>query len=85
MVDTMVQPKAIADPTDARLCHRALEKLVDLAERNGVRLLRQSYRWVAKRAAIMLALAVRVRFQDHRSAAPRSMRCMPRGGVHRQR
>jgi Transposase domain (DUF772) len=32
VVDTTVQPKAIAHPTDARLCHRALEKLVDLAE-----------------------------------------------------
>ena len=53
VVDTTVQPKAIAHPTDARLCHRALEKLVDLAERNGVRL-RQSYRRVAKRAAIMM-------------------------------
>jgi hypothetical protein len=27
VVDTTVQPKAIAHPTDARLCHRALEKL----------------------------------------------------------
>jgi IS5 family transposase len=48
-----VQPKAIAHPTDARLCHRALEKLVDLAKRNDVPL-RQSYRRVAKRAAIMV-------------------------------
>jgi IS5 family transposase len=53
VVDTTVQPKAIAHPTDARLCHRALEKLVDLARREGVRL-RQSYRRVAKRAAIMV-------------------------------
>jgi IS5 family transposase len=113
VVDTTVQPKAIAYPTDARLCHRALEKLVDLARCHDVPL-RQSYRRVAKRAAIMvgrythahqfkrarrelkflrirlgrvirdirrkiagkealeehfadlLALAVRVRFQDHR-------------------
>jgi IS5 family transposase len=35
------------------LCHRALEKLVDLAKRNDVKL-RQSYRRVAKRAAIMV-------------------------------
>jgi IS5 family transposase len=48
-----VQPKAIVHPTDARLCHRALEKLVDLAQRNNVPL-RQSYRQVAKRAAIMV-------------------------------
>jgi IS5 family transposase len=53
VVDTTVQPKAIAHPTDARLCHRALENLVDLAHRNGVPL-RQSYRRVAKRAAIMI-------------------------------
>jgi IS5 family transposase len=118
VVDTTVQPKAIAHPTDARLCHRALEKLVDLAQRNNVPL-RQSYRRVAKRAAIMvgrythahqfkrarramkflrtrlgrvirdirrkidgnealkvrfadlLALAVRVRFQDHRQRGPK--------------
>ena len=118
VVDTTVQAKAIAHPTDARLCHRALEKLVDLAARNGVPL-RQSYRRVAKRAAIMvgrythahqfkrarrelrflrtrlgrvirdirrridgnealkqrfanlLALAHRVRFQDHRQRGPK--------------
>jgi len=118
VVDTTVQPKAIAHPTDARLCHRALEKLVDLARRHQVRL-RQSYRRVAKRAAIMvgrythahqfkrarrelkflrvrlgrvirdirrkiagnelleerfadlLALAVRVRLQDHRQRGPK--------------
>jgi IS5 family transposase len=118
VVDTTVQPKAIAHPTDARLCHRALEKLVDLARRNDVPL-RQSYRRVAKRAAIMvgrythahqfkrarrelkflrirlgrvirdirrkiachdalterfadlLALATRVRFQDHRQRGPK--------------
>ncbi len=118
VVDTTVRPKAIAPPTDARLCHRALEKLVDLAERNDVRLW-QSYRRVAKRAALMvgrythahqfkrarralkflrirlgrvirdirrkiagnemlkerlaepLALAHRVRFQDHRQRGPK--------------
>jgi IS5 family transposase len=52
-VDTTVQPKAIAHPTDARLTHRALEKLVNLAKREGVEL-RQSYLRVAKRAAIMV-------------------------------
>jgi len=52
-VDTTVQPKAIAHPTDARLMHRALEKLVDLAKRTGVPL-RQSYVRVAKRAVIMV-------------------------------
>jgi len=52
-VDTTVQEKAIAHPTDARLTHRAIEKLVDLAKREGVEL-RQSYVRVAKRAAIMV-------------------------------
>jgi IS5 family transposase len=52
-VDTTVQPKVIAHPSDARLLHRALVKLVDLARREGVTL-RQSYVRVAKRAAIMV-------------------------------
>jgi IS5 family transposase len=53
VVDTTVQPKAIAHPTDARLMHRAIVKLVDLAKRNAVPL-RQSYLRLAKRAAIMV-------------------------------
>jgi transposase, IS5 family len=52
-VDTTVQPKAIAHPTDARLLHRAIVKLAGLARRHGVPL-RQSYLRVAKRAAIMV-------------------------------
>jgi IS5 family transposase len=51
-VDTTVQPKAIAHPSDVRLLHRAIEKLVALAKKEGVPL-RQSYLRVAKRAAIM--------------------------------
>ena len=53
VVDTTVQEKAIAHPTDARLIHRAIEKLVDLAKCEGVEL-RQSYLRLAKRAAIMV-------------------------------
>jgi IS5 family transposase len=53
VVDTTVQPKAVSHPTDARLIHRAIEKLVVLAKREGVPL-RQSYLRVAKRAAIMV-------------------------------
>jgi transposase, IS5 family len=52
-VDTTVQPKAVAHPTDARLTHRALVKLVALAKQTGVTL-RQSYARVAKRAAILV-------------------------------
>ena len=53
VVDTTVQEKAIAHPTDARLTHRAIKKLVEMAKREGVEL-RQSYLRVAKRAAIMV-------------------------------
>jgi hypothetical protein len=42
IVDTTVQPKAIAFPTDAKLMHRARERLVKLAKKTGVPL-RQSY------------------------------------------
>jgi IS5 family transposase len=52
-VDTTVQPKAVAHPTDARLTHRAIEKLVAFAKQHGVAL-RQSYLRLAKRAAIMV-------------------------------
>ncbi|BAR57670.1 putative transposase [Bradyrhizobium diazoefficiens] len=48
-----VQPKAVAHPTDARLMHRAITKLVGFAKRNRVPL-RQSYLRLAKRAAIMV-------------------------------
>jgi IS5 family transposase len=52
-VDTTVQPKAVAHPTDARLMYRAIEKLVALAKREGVPL-RQSYIRVGKWASIMV-------------------------------
>src|SRR5579863_7769088 len=51
IVDTTVQPKAVAHPTDAKLTNRAREKLVRLAKRHGVAL-RQSYERVGKRALI---------------------------------
>src|SRR5271168_1068254 len=51
IVDTTVQPKAVAFPTDAKLMHRARERLVRLAKRHGVAL-RQSYERVGKYALI---------------------------------
>ena len=51
IVDTTVQPKAVAFPTDAKLMHRARERLVRLAKKHGVEL-RQSYECVGKRALI---------------------------------
>ena len=51
IVDTTVQPKNITFPTDAKLLHRARERLVKLAQRKGVKL-RQSYVRVGKLALI---------------------------------
>ena len=51
IVDTTVQEKAVAFPTDAKLAHRARERLVRLARRHCVRL-RQSYARVGKFALI---------------------------------
>ncbi len=49
VLDTTVQPKAIAHPTDSRLLNRAREQLVDVAQQAGVSL-RQSYARVGKAA-----------------------------------
>ena len=46
-----MQPKAVAFPTDAKLMHRARERLIRLAKKHGVTL-RQSYERVGKRALI---------------------------------
>ena len=51
-VDTTVQPKNVAHPTDAKLMHKAINWLGRLAAEHGV-VLRQSYKRVAKRAAVM--------------------------------
>ena len=51
-VDTTVQPKNVTHPTDAKLMHKAVVMLGQLARRHGVTL-RQSYVRVAKRAAVM--------------------------------
>lgn len=49
IVDTTVQEKAVAFPTDARLAWKARVRLVRLAKRHGIRL-RQSYARVGKMA-----------------------------------
>jgi len=51
IVDTTVQEKAVAFPTDAKLMHRARERLGKLAHKHGVAL-RQSYARVGKFALI---------------------------------
>ena len=50
-VDTTVQPKAIAHPTDSRLYLKALETLVRQAKRAGITL-RQSHTRLAGKAAV---------------------------------
>ncbi len=59
-VDTTVQEKAVAFPTDARLYHKMREKLAALAEQRGL-VLRQSYRRVGRRALIMVGRYGRAR------------------------
>lgn len=51
-VDTTVQEKNVRFPTDARLLDRARERLVKLAQAEGIRL-RQSYARVGKRELLM--------------------------------
>ena len=51
IVDTTVQPKNVMFPTDAKLIHRARERLVRLAKKTGVKL-RQTYVRVGKLALI---------------------------------
>jgi IS5 family transposase len=51
-VDTTVQEKAVRYPTDSRLYHRMLERLVHAAQGAGIAL-RQSYVRVSKRALVM--------------------------------
>jgi IS5 family transposase len=60
-VDTTVQPKNIAFPTDAKLLHAAIKGLARLLRKHGVRL-RQSYVRVAKRAAIREPLGRQIVF-----------------------
>lgn len=51
IVDTTVQPKNVMFPTDAKLIHRARERLVRLSKQVGLDL-RQSYVRVGKKALI---------------------------------
>lgn len=53
-VDTTVQEKNITYPTDSKLLHRAIQKLVVAAQSRGIKL-RQSYLRVGKIAAIQVS------------------------------
>lgn len=52
IVDTTVAEKNITFPTDAKLCHKARERLVRMAKKHGLKL-RQTYKRVGKFALIM--------------------------------
>jgi transposase, IS5 family len=54
IVDTTVQPKAIAHPTDSQLYLKAIRALVRSAKRHGLKL-RQAHTRLAKRAAAQVA------------------------------
>jgi IS5 family transposase len=75
VIDTTVQEKAIAFPTDAKLMHRARERLVRLAKRHGVRL-RQSYARVGKAALIRHQRYAHAKQFKRANRALRSLRTM---------
>src|SRR5882757_1645420 len=98
IVDTTVQEKAITFPTDAKLMHRARERLVKLARKHGIAL-RQSYARVGKFArrpelaqafALPLSLARRVRDQRQRERGKKvyslhapEVECIGKGKAHK--
>jgi IS5 family transposase len=75
IVDTTVQEKAIAFPTDAKLMHRARERLVKLAKKHGVRL-RQSYERIGKQTLIKQQRYAHARQFNRANKALRRLRTM---------
>jgi transposase, IS5 family len=73
IVDTTVQEKNAAFPTDAKLAHRARERLVRLAGRHDVEL-RQSYKRVGKLALIMQQRYAHAKHFNRAKAKLRSLR-----------
>jgi IS5 family transposase len=75
IVDTTVQEKAITFPTDAKLMHRARERLVHLAQTHGLTL-RQSYARVGKIALIQHQRYAHAKQFKRASKALRRLRTM---------
>ena len=75
VIDTTVEEKAIAFPTDAKLMHRARERLVRLAQARGVTL-RQSYVRVGKIALIRHQRYAHAKQFKRANRALRSIRTM---------
>src|SRR3954451_23280043 len=75
IVDTTVQEKAVTFPTDARLMHRARERLVRLAKAHRL-VLRQSYARVGKHALIRHQRYAHARQFNRAAKALRRIRTM---------
>lgn len=73
IVDTTMQPRAVAFPTNAKLMHRAREKLARLAKKHGV-VLRQSYERVGKHALIAHRRYAHAKHVRHANRAPKTLR-----------
>jgi IS5 family transposase len=72
-VDTTVQDKAVAFPTDARLLHKARLALVRLAKRQGIAL-RQSYERIGKAAFVRSQRYAHARQMNRAKAQTRKLR-----------
>ena len=72
-VDTTVQEKGIAFPTDARLYQKMRVRLVNLAQRHGV-VLRQSYVRVGKRALVQVGRYAHAKQTKRKRKAQRKLK-----------
>ena len=79
VVDTTVQEKAVAFPTDAKLCYKARERLVKLAKRHGVKL-RQSYARIGKFALIKHQRYAHARQFKRAKRSLKTLKNLPRTG-----
>jgi len=82
IVDTTVQPKAVAHPTDTRLYFKALMSLVRVARIEGVAL-RQPYTRVARHAFVKHARHMKAK-QFRRARKQQKIIKLAAGRVHRQ-
>ena len=74
-VDTTVQDKAVAFPTDARLLHKARVALVRQAKKTGIQL-RQSYERVGKAAFVRSQRYAHARQMNRAKAQTRKLRTL---------
>ena len=72
-VDTTVQTKDIRYPTDSRLYHRVLERLVKTARKEGF-VIKQSYARVSKRLLMMQARYAHARQMNRAKGVQRKLR-----------